>query len=326
LKERVLVTGGAGYIGSHVAKTLSQRGYEPIVIDNLVRGHREFVKWGPLIVGCAGDRKLLKQAFDQYRPFGIIHCAGYIDVFESIQKPDLYYENNVEVTRNLLEEMACSQIKNLIFSSTCATYGISSEPFLAENHPQNPTHPYGESKRLAELLIKKHPLNYGILRYFNAAGADPEGELGEKRGFLETHLIPLVLQAAEKQKRFSIYGTDFPTPDGTAIRDYIHATDLAKGHVDALERLEKGSFCLNLGSGIGTSVREIIKTAEKVIGIRIPVTETARREGDPPILVSHIEKARTLIDWSPRFNLEQIIQSAWNWQKLSCFSSSDSIT
>ena len=316
MKEKVIVTGGAGYIGSHVAKTLSQRGYEPVVIDNLVRGHREFVQWGPLIVGCAGDRTLLKQAFDQYRPIGIIHCAGYIDVFESIQKPVLYFDNNVEVTRNLLEEMGSSQIKNLIFSSTCATYGMSSEPFISENHPQIPTHPYGESKRFAELMIKEYPLNYGILRYFNAAGADPDGKLGEKRGSLETHLIPLVLQSASgKQKHLSIYGTDFPTPDGTAIRDYIHVTDLAEGHVDALEHLKKGSFCLNLGTGIGTSVREIIKTAEKVTGIRIPIAESARRAGDPPILVSNIERAKALINWSPRFNLEQIIQSAWNWQK-----------
>ena len=318
----VLVTGGAGYIGSHTAKVLARAGLQPIVLDNLERGHRSAVRWGPLIQADLGDRGALQDLFEQYPIQAVVHFAAFAYVGESMRSPGLYFRNNVANTLNLLDAMIEAGVRRIVFSSTCATYGIPCLVPISEDHPQQPVNPYGESKLMVEKLLHWYGSIYGlswiVLRYFNAAGADPEGELGEEHD-PETHLIPLAIAAAlGKIRHMEIYGTDYETSDGTAIRDYLHVTDLAKAHVAALKYLGEGgpSGALNLGSGSGHSVREVVRMVERVASCQVPCLEVARRAGDPPSLVADPRKAAQLLNWRPEHSsLEEIVRTAWNWMR-----------
>ncbi len=317
----VLVTGGAGYIGSHTAKCLAQAGFEPVVFDNLDRGHREAVKWGPLVVGDLADRAALDRVFAQYPIHAVLHFAAFAYVGESMQAPDMYFRNNFAGSMNLLDAMRAHKVGSIIFSSTCATYGDPVRIPISEDHPQNPVNPYGESKRMVERLLHWYGACYGLrsvaLRYFNAAGADPDGELGEEH-HPETHLIPLAISAAlGLTKALEIYGTDYDTPDGTAIRDYLHVTDLGEAHVAALRYLDGGgaSTAINLGTGRGYSVREVTAMVEQVSGRKVPVREVGRRAGDPPRLVADASKSAELLRWKPHHSaLEVIVRTAWSWK------------
>jgi UDP-arabinose 4-epimerase len=317
----VLVTGGAGYIGSHAAKILAQAGFQPVVVDNLQRGHREAVRWGPLIEADLGDRTALDRIFTEYPIEAVLHFAAFAYVGESMQFPDLYFRNNLVNTLGLLEAMRARGVRQIVFSSTCATYGNPVQIPITEDHPQQPVNPYGESKFMVERLLYWwgciHGLRWVALRYFNAAGADPQGELGENHA-PETHLIPLAISAAMGlSKALEIYGTDYDTPDGTAIRDYLHVTDLAVAHLAALRYLEGGgaSTAFNLGTGRGHSVREVTSMVERVSGRKVPVRESGRRAGDPPCLIADAAKARELLRWLPEHStLDEIVQTAWNWK------------
>jgi UDP-arabinose 4-epimerase len=315
----VLVTGGAGYIGSHTAKVLAHAGLEPVVFDNLQRGHREAVKWGPLVEADTGDQAALERAFRQYSIEAVLHFAAFAYVGESMREPELYFRNNVVNTLTLLEAMRTSGVRTIVFSSTCATYGDPEKVPISEDHPQHPVNPYGESKLMVERLLhwygSIHGLRWTALRYFNAAGADPDGQLGEDHE-PETHLIPLAISAAMGRTTLEIYGTDYDTPDGTAIRDYLHVTDLGEAHVAALNYLRGGgaSTAFNLGTGTGHSVREVNAMVERVSGRKVPVREVGRRAGDPPRLVADANKSARLMHWRPSHSsLEEIIQTAWNW-------------
>jgi UDP-arabinose 4-epimerase len=316
----VLVTGGAGYIGSHACKALAQAGFAPVAYDNLVYGHPWAVKWGPLEIGDILDRSRLDEVIRRYRPAAVLHFAAYAYVGESVQDPAKYYRNNVGGTLTLLEAMKDHGIGNVVFSSTCATYGVPHKVPIAEDHPQQPINPYGMSKLMIERMLedfrRAYGLRYAALRYFNAAGADAEGEIGEDHE-PETHLIPLVLAAALGQRScVEVYGTDYPTADGTAVRDYIHVTDLADAHVSALKQLltSGDSIALNLGTGSGYSVRDIIATAERVTRRTVPYREAPRRAGDPPVLVADAAHGARMLDWTPRRSgIEEIIRTAWNW-------------
>ena len=316
----ILVTGGAGYIGSHACKALAQAGYTPIAYDNLVYGHREAVRWGPLEVGDIADRARLDAVIAQYRPEAVMHFAAYAYVGESVQDPAKYYRNNVAGTLTLLEALVHHGIGRIVFSSTCATYGIPKRTPIDEDHPQNPINPYGASKLMIERMLQDLDTAYGLrsvsLRYFNAAGADPDGEIGEDHD-PETHLIPLALQAALGQREaLQVFGTDYPTPDGSCIRDYIHVTDLAQAHVLALDYLANGgaTTALNLGTGRGHSVLEVIEAARQIAGRDIPTLLTDRRPGDPPILTAAADKARSLLGWRPHHpDLAETLRHAWNW-------------
>jgi len=318
----ILVTGGAGYIGSHTCKALAQAGYTPVTYDNLSRGHRWAVQWGPLEEGDILDDARLRDVFRHYCPAAVIHFAALAYVGESVASPELYYRNNVAGTLSLLGAMLDNGPDQLVFSSTCATYGTPSETPITEHHPQQPINPYGRSKHMIEQMLWDLEASDGLrsvaLRYFNAAGADPDGEIGEAHE-PETHLIPLVLAAASgNAPAIIINGTDYDTPDGTCIRDYIHVTDLADAHVRALRRLEDGaaSGAYNLGTGHGYSIREVIDTARKVTGRTIPCTEGGRRAGDPPELVADAHKARTMLGWQPGYSdLPTIIDTAWRWMQ-----------
>jgi UDP-glucose 4-epimerase len=318
----ILVTGGAGYIGSHTNKELNKAGYETLVVDNLIYGHEDFLKWGQLEKVDLRDLNGIKDIFESYSIETVMHFAAFTHVGESVEDPQKYYLNNLRNTLNLLQVMLEFKVKKLVFSSTCATYGNPLEIPLTEEHPQNPINPYGRGKFMVEQVLEDYSsaydLQYVSLRYFNAAGADPEGEIGE-RHHPETHLIPLILDAAiGRREDIKIFGTDYDTPDGTCIRDYIHVTDLADAHLKALKYLEAGgkSQVFNLGNGNGFSVREVINTAQNVTGREIKVTETNRRQGDPPILVSSSHKAKKLLGWKPKYDdLSQIISTAWHWHK-----------
>jgi UDP-glucose-4-epimerase GalE len=320
MSNKVLVTGGAGYIGSHAAKALAQSGYEPVVLDNLARGHREAVQWGPFIEGDLADRALLRDSLRRFEIGAVMHFAAYAYVGESMTKPELYFSNNVVNSLNLLEVMRETGVHRIVFSSTCATYGVPETVPIREEMPQRPINPYGESKRMVERMLHWYGSAYGFghmaLRYFNAAGADVDGEIGEHHE-PETHLIPLVLDAAlSRRPHVEIFGTDYPTPDGTAIRDYIHVSDLATAHVLALKHLERrgASGALNLATGRGHSVREVIAAAEHVTKRAIARRESERRPGDPPALVADAGRARALLGWTPRFSdLETIVATAWRW-------------
>ncbi len=322
MSHRVLVTGGAGYIGSHTAKALARAGFEPVVLDNLSEGHRWTVKWGPLVEGDLADRELLDEVMSTYSIEAAIHFAAHADVGESVLHPRKYFRNNTANTLNLLEALVDSGVRHIVFSSTCATYGIPDEVPITEKQRQVPINPYGESKRFAEHALQWFGRAYGVgwmaLRYFNAAGADEEGELGEAHD-PETHLIPLALRCALGElEHLDLYGTDYPTPDGTAIRDYVHVADLAEAHVLALQYLMAGgkSCALNLGTGNGFSVREVISAVEDVSGNRVAVRESARRPGDPPILVADARKAWQILEWKPRIStLEKIVETAWQWHE-----------
>lgn len=319
----VLVTGGAGFIGSHTCKALAQAGYTPVTLDNLVYGHRSSVRWGPFKEGDIGDRELLCRVIDEYAIQGVIHFAAYAYVGESVEEPGKYFENNVSKTLVLLEVMREAGIEPIVFSSSCATYGMPEKLPIDESHAQRPVNPYGESKLFVERALhwygNAHGLRSVALRYFNAAGADPEAVIGENHT-PETHLIPLAIQSALGQSRsLEIFGTDYPTPDGTAVRDYIHVCDLASAHVAALGYLLSGgkSKALNLGTGVGYSVRQIIAAVERISGSRVPHVESARRAGDPPELVADAAQAREVLNWIPEFSdLDTIVETACRWQEM----------
>ncbi|MEH2454171.1 UDP-glucose 4-epimerase GalE [Nostoc sp.] len=324
-KPTILVTGGAGYIGSHTVLSLKQAGYNVVILDNLVYGHRDLVEGilqGELIVGDTGDRALLDHLFKTRDIAAVMHFSAYAYVGESVTDPAKYYRNNVVGTLTLLEAMLTASVKKFVFSSTCATYGVPEFVPIPENHPQNPINPYGATKLMVERILADFDVAYGFqsvrFRYFNAAGANPSGLLGEDHN-PETHLIPLVLMTAlGKRESISIFGTDYPTPDGTCIRDYIHVNDLADAHILGLEYLLKGgdSEVFNLGNGSGFSVREVIAAAEQVTGISIPVEERDRRPGDPPILIGTSEKARTILGWQPQYtSIQDIVAHSWQWHQ-----------
>jgi UDP-arabinose 4-epimerase len=318
----ILVTGGAGYVGSHACKALAAAGHTPVAYDNLSRGHREFARWGPLEVGELADAAQLDAVFARHRIDAVMHFAALAYVGESVEQPALYYRTNVGGTLELLEAMRRARVNLLVFSSTCATYGVPERMPISEDLPQQPINPYGATKLMIERVLRDYEPAYGLrsvaLRYFNAAGCDPDGEVGEDHE-PETHLIPRVLMAADGLlPRIDVFGTDYPTPDGTCLRDYIHVADLADGHVRALDYLQRGgaSTAINLGTGRAFSVREVIAAAERVTGRRIPVHEDARRAGDPPVLVADATRARTLLGFAARFTeIEPIVATAWRWHE-----------
>ncbi len=321
-KNCILVVGGAGYIGAHMCKLLAQKGYHPVVLDNLARGHKAALKWGSFVEGSMADGAILKKIFATYHIDAVMHFAAFCYVGESVENPCIYYRNNVAHTINLLSLMVEAKISNFIFSSSCATYGEPLEIPISETHPQNPINPYGRSKLMVEQVLDDLRPAYGFesisLRYFNAAGADPDGELGEDHR-PETHLIPLVLQTALGLKQsVQIFGDDYATEDGTCIRDYIHINDLAQAHLLALEHLLSGARggAYNLGNGDGYSVRQVIQTARRVTGKPIPIQNSPRRSGDPAVLVGSSTKIRRQWGWQPKFpNLLSIIETAWEWHR-----------
>jgi len=316
---RILVTGGAGYIGSHCCKALAEAGHEPIVFDNFVMGHREAVRWGPVIEGDMRDVTALGAAVREARPDAVLHFGALALVGESVANPERYYSVNVVGTLNLLEAMRAAGVDRLVFSSTCAVYGEPERVPMTEDLQRRPINPYGASKLACEMMMEDfdsaHEIRSVRLRYFNAAGADPRAEIGEWHD-PETHLIPLVLDAAlGRRPAISVFGTDYPTPDGTALRDYIHVMDLAEAHLAALGHLMNGggSQVLNLGTGSGASVREVIKTVESVTGRKVPVIEAPRRAGDPPALVADPRRAEALLKWRARKDLAAMVEDAWRW-------------
>lgn len=321
----ILVTGGAGYIGSHAVLSLKQAGYTVIVLDNLVYGHRELVEdvlQVKLICGDINDRALLDQIFTQHQIEAVMHFAAYAYVGESVTNPAKYYRNNVAGTLTLLEAMVAAGVSKLVFSSTCATYGVPQQLPIPETHPQNPINPYGMSKLMVEAMLTDFDHAYGLrsvrFRYFNAAGADPSGRLGEDHN-PETHLIPLVLLTAlGKRESIAVFGQDYDTPDGTCIRDYIHVTDLAEAHVQGLAYLLEGGATevFNLGNGNGFSVQDVIATAARVTGRSIPVVMADRRPGDPAVLVGSAVKASQILNWKPLYpELDVIVEHAWKWHQ-----------
>jgi UDP-arabinose 4-epimerase len=317
---RILVTGGAGYIGSHACKALSRAGYEPIVFDNLSSGHASAVKWGPLAQGDIRDGAALDQAFHAFKPVMVMHFAAHAYVGESVHDPLKYYENNIGGTQSLLAAMKRNQVNSIIFSSTCATYGIPETVPIDEAAPQNPINPYGFTKLVVERMLADcaaaHGLSWCALRYFNAAGTDPEGELGEDHD-PETHVIPLALQAAlGSRSSFQVFGTDYDTPDGTAVRDYIHVSDLADAHVKAVTYLLKGgkSDAFNLATGKGVSVKELVRAVERATGRKVPAQFGPRRAGDPPVLFAVAQKAADVLGWRPAFvSIDDTVASAARW-------------
>lgn len=325
LNPKILVTGGAGYIGSHAVLALQQAGYEVLVLDNLVYGHRELVEevlQAELIEGDTCDRALLDEIFAKHNIAAVMHFAAYAYVGESVTEPAKYYHNNVVGTLTLLEAMLAASVKQFVFSSTCATYGVPKTTPIPEDHPQSPINPYGTSKLMVEKMLADFSTAYDFhsvtFRYFNAAGADPQGRLGEDHN-PETHLLPLVLLTAlGKRESVSIFGTDYPTPDGTCIRDYIHVTDLADAHVLGLKYLLDGgsTAIFNLGNGNGFSVKQAIETARQVTGREIKAIECDRRPGDPPALVGSSEKATQILGWQPQYaDLHAILTHAWQWHQ-----------
>lgn len=321
-RRNILVTGGAGYIGSHACQALARAGYKPVALDNLVYGHPWAVRWGPLEQGDIADRAWLDGVIERYRPVAVMHFAAYAYVGESVQDPGKYYRNNVVGSLTLLEALRDHGIGCCIFSSTCATYGLPARVPIDEATPQVPINPYGASKLMIERMLADFEVAHGLrslcLRYFNAAGADPAGELGEDHD-PETHLIPLAIRAALRAAPpLAIFGGDYSTPDGTAVRDYIHVTDLAAAHVRALDDLLAGgaSGALNLGTGKGYSVREVVRTVEAVSGRPVPVREAPRRAGDPPVLVADASRAWARLGWRPAHSsLEEIVTTAWRWHE-----------
>ncbi|HEV2674995.1 MAG TPA: UDP-glucose 4-epimerase GalE [Aliidongia sp.] len=320
MAKNILVTGGAGYIGSHTAKALSRAGYRPVTYDSLVYGHRHAVKWGPFVEGDIADTPKLEQVIKDEAIDAVVHFAAFAYVGESVTKPEIYFQNNVVGSLSLLDAMRHTGVKPIVFSSTCATYGMPDRMPITEETLQRPINPYGETKLMIERALAwygpAHDIRSVSLRYFNACGADPEGEIGEEHD-PETHLIPLILDAAlGKRAAIDVFGTDYPTPDGTAVRDYIHVQDLADAHVKALAYLFDGGATtqVNLGTGTGNSVREVIDAVERVTGRTVPRREVARRAGDPPELVADPSKANSLLGWKPAMSdIDSIIRTAWAW-------------
>jgi UDP-arabinose 4-epimerase len=318
----ILIVGGAGYIGSQTAKAAAGAGLEPVVLDNLVYGHRWAARWGPLVEGDIADRTVLDRVFREHRVTAVIHFAAYTYVGESVQNPRKYFGNNVAGTLALLDAMIDHGVRQIVFSSTAATYGDPIEVPITEDHPQKPINPYGESKLAVERMLHwyqgAYDLRYAALRYFNAAGADPDCEIGEDHD-PESHLIPLTIGALlGRAPELKVFGTDYPTPDGTAIRDYVHVADLADAHLLALGRLGKGdkALALNLGTGTGHSVREVIASVEKISGRKVPRVEVGRRAGDPPSLVADPSRAKQSLGWRPKYaELDTIVEHAFRWQE-----------
>lgn len=318
----ILIVGGAGYIGSHVNKELYKRGYDTVVYDNLIYGHKEAVKWGHFEYGDLRDTNRLEQIFNTYSIEAVFHFAAFAYVGESVEKPSKYYNNNVSATLNLLDVMVRHGVKYFVFSSTCATYGQPEKMPITEEMPQKPINPYGASKLMVERILEDYEKAYGLhsvcLRYFNAAGDDPDGEIGEMHS-PETHIIPLVLDAAiGKRECVKVFGTDYPTADGSCIRDYIHVIDLADAHIRALDYMKRENVSnrFNLGTSNGTSVIEIIETAKKVTGRDIKVVYDERRAGDPAELIGSNSKARDVLGWVPQYSdVETILVDAWNWHQ-----------
>jgi UDP-arabinose 4-epimerase len=318
--KNILVTGGAGYIGSHATQALARAGYRPVTYDNMSSGNYAAVQWGPFVEGDIGDRALLLDTFKRFDIDAVMHFAAFAYVGESMTRPEIYFENNVAKSLTLLDAMRIAGIRHIVFSSTCATYGTPDVLPITEDTPQRPVNPYGETKLMVERALhwygKAHDITSVALRYFNAAGADPEGRIGETHD-PETHLIPLILDAALGHRAaIDIFGTDYPTPDGSCQRDYIHVADLADAHVRALEYLFDGgaSTAVNLGTGRGHSVREVIAAVERVTGRRVPKRELERRPGDPAVLIADPSRAAALLGWYPVMSdLDTIIRTAWAW-------------
>ena len=320
MRAAVLVTGGAGFVGSHACKALAAAGFLPVTYDNLSQGHRWAMRWGPLEIGDIEDRDRLQQVMDRYRPVAVMHFAALIAAGESVAQPGKYYRNNVSRFLVLLDAMQRQKIDRIVFSSTAAVYGTPERTPIDEKHPLAPINPYGTSKLMGERILQDYAAAHGLrsiaLRYFNAAGADPDGEIGESHE-PETHLIPIVLEAAAGDRpHVAVFGADYPTADGTCVRDYVHVADLAAAHVLALTRLESahGAEAFNLGNGNGFTVREVIAAAERVSGTKIAVKLEPRRAGDPPVLVADASRARTELNWQPAYSdLDTQIGNAWRW-------------
>jgi UDP-glucose 4-epimerase len=317
----ILIIGGAGYIGSHVNKHLNQMKYSTLVLDNLCRGHREFIKWGDFLYGDIGSRELLDHIFTSYKIEAVMHFAALAYVGESVHQPNIYYSNNITKTLVLLDAMVRHKVNNFVFSSSCATFGNAEYTPIDELHPKRPINPYGYTKLVVERILQDYDnafgLKYCVFRYFNASGADPDGEIGEWHE-PETHLIPLVLDtAAGIREKIDVFGNDYNTPDGTCIRDYIHVCDLADAHRKGMERLfETGqSDHFNLGCGKGYSIQEVLKAAQKISQRSIRANYVTRREGDSAILVGYSQKAKQILDWTPQFSFEDSITTAWNWHQ-----------
>jgi UDP-arabinose 4-epimerase len=319
----VLVTGGAGYIGSHVCKQLSKKGYLPVSLDNMINGYLWAVKWGPLEIGDIADQNLLIKLIKKYKPIAVMHFAAFAYVGESMSDPSKYYNNNVAKAISLIDVCRENAINHFVFSSSCATYGIPDVFPIDEKQAQKPINPYGESKLFIEKLLRDYDKAYGfksvVLRYFNAAGADADGEIGEFH-IPETHLIPLILDVAQgKRNEINVYGSDYNTDDGSCIRDYIHVTDLADAHVKALQYLIDGncSVQMNLGTGKGYSVMKVIEKVQHITGKHIKFSVEDRRLGDPAKLVADAGRARKILNWNPKYSsLGNIISSAWKWHQI----------
>ncbi|MCE5972037.1 UDP-glucose 4-epimerase GalE [Sinirhodobacter sp. WL0062] len=320
LPGRILVTGGAGYIGSHCSKALHRAGRTPVVYDNLSRGHADAVRWGPLVVGDMRDEALLTQTLREHRIEAVIHFAALAYVGESVGAPETYYANNVGGMIALVNAMRQADVGQIVFSSSCATYGTPDTLPIREDAPQNPINPYGRTKLICEWMLRDaaaaHGLSFAALRYFNAAGADPEGEIGERHD-PETHILPLALMAASGQAPpLQIFGTDYPTADGTCIRDYIHVADLARAHLLALEHLARGgeNLALNLGTGVGASVRQVVAAVERATGRKVPLVEAPRRAGDPAELTADAARAAELLGFTAKYrDLGEIAAHAAPW-------------
>ena len=320
--KNCVVTGGAGYVGSHCCKELAKSGYNPVAVDNLFRGHRELVKWGPLCECDVLDTERLTKVFEEYKPEAVFHFAGLTYVGESVARPEDYYRVNTAGTLSLLSAMMRGGCDKIIFSSTAATYGSPVYTPIDEKHPQNPINPYGASKLFIERMMEDfsaaHGIKFAALRYFNASGADPECETGEIHE-PETHLIPLILFAAlGRRAEIKIFGRDYDTPDGTAVRDYVHVTDLASARIKALEKLaaEGKKLKLNLGTGSGYSVLEVIKSVERVLGKKVPAQDAPRRAGDPPVLVADSAAARRTLGWELKHSsIDEIVETAARWHE-----------
>ncbi len=320
--RNILVTGGAGYIGSHVVKALGEKGDAVVVYDNLSKGHQDAVLLGKLVVGDLGDTKLLDQTVKESRPDAVLHFAAFIEVGESVSNPIKYYQNNVANTLSLLTVLVKHQVNKFIFSSSAAVYGNPEKVPITENEKINPINPYGQSKAFVERVLRDLSTAIGFrhvsLRYFNAAGADSESRIGEQHN-PESHLIPLILKAAKGERQsIRVYGTDYPTPDGTCIRDYIHVEDLVDAHLLSLQHLLEGgkSDYFNCGYGHGYSVKEVIDVARKITGKSFVIEETDRRAGDPPMLVADSSKLKLKLNWKPKHDsLDYIVKSAWEWEK-----------
>jgi UDP-glucose 4-epimerase len=318
--RNILVIGGAGYIGSHTCLNLHQNGLTPIVYDNLSNGHREFVKWGAFEHGDIRDYARLKRVFEEYLPCAVIHFAGLIEVGQSVRDPLSFFDVNVAGSTAVLRAADAVGCRNIVFSSTCATYGVPLALPLSETHPQQPISPYGRTKLIVEEMLRELSAHSGfstiILRYFNAAGAAPERGIGEWHD-PETHILPLAIETALGMRReFVINGCDYETPDGTCIRDFVHVMDLADAHTRAVQHLLAGggNAEINIGSGTGTSVRELLDMVQAVAGRPLRVRQGSRRVGDPPVLVADNSKALSILGWRPARDLAAIVESAWSWQ------------